>query len=273
MDAEVKLMGQALVEDVNTAQPAPETLAFWWMGQASYIYKGSAIVYVDPYLTPNPARRTPPLLAYEEVTHADLILCTHDHLDHIDPDTLPPIMKASPNAVLVVPNPHVERVVALGIPRNRVEGMRPHEMFSKKGVTVTALKAKHEFFDEVPDLGFPFLGYAVETNGYRFYHSGDTVPYEGLVPSLQELHLNALFLPINGRDAKRYRGNCLGNMTFQEAVDVAGEVRPSWAIPMHWDMFPGNQANPADFVEYLEAKYPGIRTWVGAAGERVVLDK
>ena len=271
--AEVKLTGKALIEDIAGARPPAGSIAFWWMGQASYVFKGSAVIYIDPYLTPNPHRRTPPLLDYDEVTNADLILCTHDHLDHIDPDTLDPISKASPRATIVVPRPHVEKIAGLGIPRERIAGMTHRDVFAKDGVIVTALKSKHEFFDEDPVLGFPYLGYVVETNGFRFYHSGDTIPYEGLATSLREMRPDALFLPINGRDAERYRRNCIGNCTFQESVDLAGEAEPAWAIPMHWDMFPGNQEDPQKFVDYLAAKFPGIKTWVGAAGERVVVSR
>jgi L-ascorbate 6-phosphate lactonase len=271
--AEVKLTGQALIEDINSARPDDGTVAFWWMGQGSFIYKGSSVIYFDPYLTPSPARQTPPVLKYGEVTNADLVLCTHDHLDHIDPDTLPPVMVASPRATLVVPKAHVRRVADLGIPEGRIVGINHMETVELDGVRVTAIKSKHESFDEVEGLGFPFLGYVVETNGTSFYHSGDTVPYEGLVTYLQDMMPDAVFLPINGRDAERYRRNCLGNMTFQEAVDIAGEVKPAWAIPHHYDMFRGNQEDPQKFVEFLSAKYPEIKTWVGPAGERVVIGR
>jgi L-ascorbate 6-phosphate lactonase len=269
--ADVKLSGNALVQEIDRTRPEKGSIAFWWMGQASYILKGDAVLYIDPFLTPGFGRQTPPLLKYEEAVNADLILCTHDHLDHIDPQTLPPVMAASPQAVLIVPRPHVRRVADLGIAPDRIVGLSHRETYTHNGVTVTALKAKHEFFEEDPVLGFPYLGYVVETNGCRFYHSGDTVPYEGLVPSLQELEPDVMFLPINGRDAKRYKSGCIGNLTFQEAVDLAGETQPAWAIPMHWDMFIGNQEDPQKFVDYLEAKYPGIKTWVGAAGERTII--
>ena len=42
-------------------------------------------------------------------------------------------------------------------------------------------------------------------------------------------------------DAKRYRQNCIGNMTYQEAADLAGEIDPQMVIPGHWDMFADNR--------------------------------
>ena len=52
------------------------------------------------------------------------------------------------------------------------------------------------------------------------------------------------------------------NMTFQEAVDLAGELLPGVVIPGHWDLFAHNSADPAEFADYLDAKYPGAVTCV-----------
>lgn len=133
---------------------------------------------------------------------------------------------------------------------------------------MTAVKAKHEFFDEGPD-GFPFLGYLIHGDGLTLYHSGDTLIYEGLLTTLRRRRLDVAFLPINGRDAERYRSGCIGNMTYQEAVDLAGELQVGLAVPAHWDMFASNSKDPAKFTEYLAVKYPAVRSWVGKAGERV----
>ena len=56
----------------------------------------------------------------------------------------------------------------------------------------------------------------------------------------------------------RYRRSCIGNMTFQEAADLAGELRPGLVIPGHWDMFADNPGDPEAFADYLDAKYGGL---------------
>src|SRR5262249_50247080 len=137
------------------------------------------------------------------------------------------------------------------------------------GGTLSAIKAKHEFFEEDPRLGFPYLGYVVALNGVTFYHSGDTVVYDGMLPTLQAWRLDVAFLPINGRDAERYRRHVIGNMTFQEAVVLAGELGVGLAVPAHYDMFPGNMEDPRKFADYLAAKFPQVPCWIGPAGRRV----
>ncbi len=59
------------------------------------------------------------------------------------------------------------------------------QVWPAESARVTAIKSKHERFDEVPGVGFPFLGYVVELNGVTLYHPGDTIVYEGLVSTLR----------------------------------------------------------------------------------------
>lgn len=267
--AEVALDGEALVAAIESATAVPGRGVFWWLGQHSIVLKlGTTTIFVDPYLSPDPARQTPPLFAPEEITNAEVVLCTHDHSDHIDPFALEGIVRASPGAVFVAPRPHRARMLDIGVPAGRLRVMLPGEEVRIGDLLVTAIKAKHEFFDEGPE-GFPYLGYVMDGNGVSCYHSGDTLVYDGLIGALRRWHFDAAFLPINGRDAVRYRSGCIGNMTYQEAVDLAGELDVALAVPTHWDMFAANSEDPAKFKDYLAAKFPGVRCWVGRAGEAV----
>src|SRR6185437_17042388 len=95
---------------------------FWWLGQHTFIVKaGSQVIYIDPFFAPWPARQTPVLLTPTEGKHADLVLITHGHGDHLDPETLPGIVEASPNALFVCPRPETERMLNEGkVPPERL---------------------------------------------------------------------------------------------------------------------------------------------------------
>ena len=72
-------------------------------------YEG-IVFYVDPCLsTPEGrtriARRA---MTATEATNADLLLCTHEHAAHMDPQTLPDMLKASPRAKVVLPKSTAE---------------------------------------------------------------------------------------------------------------------------------------------------------------------
>lgn len=274
--AEVALSGAKLVEEIDATQAPFGALAFWWLGQNGFAFKGGdTVVYTDLYLSdPDGGKRqTAPPLTPEEVSNAAVVACSHDHSDHLDPGAVPGIAKASLQATFVFPRAATQRMEALGVNAKRRVPLSHNETVRLGDLTITALKSKHEFFEEDAELGFPYLGFVYQLNGFTWYHAGDTVPWDGLAASLKAHRPDALFLPINGRDAERYRRNCLGNCTFQEAVDLAGAVGSPVAVPMHWDMFAANSEDPQRFIDYLQAKFPRIDTWVGRAGERVILSR
>ena len=246
------------------------------MGQHTFIVKaGGKVIYIDPWFADWSSRQTPSLLTPPEAKLADFALITHGHGDHLCPETLPHMALASPRCLFVSPKTEKARMLNEGkIPAGRLLTIDAGEAISVGGVKITAIKAKHETFDKHPTNGFPYLGYLVEAGGMRFYHAGDTIMYEGLLTTLQKwLPLDAAFLPINGRDAQRFRTGCMGNMTYQEAAELAGELKVGLAVPAHYDMFVGNQEDPQKFVDFLGAKYPGVKSWVGKAGERVQFGK
>ncbi len=77
------------VSDILNTQLQPDTIALWWLGQAGFVLRSAdAIVYLDPFLSDRPTRLIPPLFAAESGPPADLVLCTHEHWDHLDPHTL-----------------------------------------------------------------------------------------------------------------------------------------------------------------------------------------
>ena len=272
--AEIAQAHDALLSDIVNTETEPGQGAFWWMGQHTFIVKtGGKVFYLDPWFAPWESRQTPTLLNYSEAKHADFALVSHGHGDHLCPETLAAMVTTSPHALFVCPRTEMERMQREGnVPPERLRPLNAGESLDVHGVKITAIKSKHEFFDEHPSLGFPFLGYVVEAGGLTFYHSGDTIMYEGLLATLRQWpRFNALFLPINGQDAERFLSGCLGNMTYQEAAELAGELQADLAVPSHYDMFIGNQEDPSRFVRFLEAKYPAVKSWVGRAGERVAI--
>jgi len=262
-----------LMDDIRNTSVAEGQGAFWWLGQHTFIVKaGGTVIYIDPFFADWPSRQTPSLITPTEARHGSLVLVTHGHGDHLDPESLRGLVAASPDAQFVCPRTEAGRMAnEAGVSRERLNPVNAGETVEFPGVLVTAIKAKHESFGEDPTLGFPFLGYVVEVGGVTFYHAGDTIMYDGLLGTLRQWpHFDALFLPINGRDAERFQTRCFGNFTFQEAVELAGDLRPGLAVPAHYDMFIGNQEDHQKFVRFLEAKFPGIPSWVGPAGSRVL---
>ena len=264
-------IGQRLLADIQHRWIPENALGIWWLGQASFIVRGGGItIYVDPYLNPSPKRIVPPPLRPEQVTNADLVVCTHDHNDHIDPTALPGIAAASPHAKIMVPGVARDKLVGLGIPAQRIVVPSVDEPISFGPLTVTAIPAAHEDLDYSPDCGYPYVGYVLKLNGVTLYHAGDCTMYEGLIERLKVHRPEVVLLPINGHDWKRTHKGIIGNMTYREAADLAAEVGADLAIPMHYGMFPHNTEPPGHFVDYILDCYPTQKIKVMARYEGFV---
>ncbi len=234
------------------------TAAIWWLGQMGLLIKmGETVLCADYFASATPGRQIHPPIPAAEMTDIDLFLGSHDHLDHMDHEAWKVWAEKNPKAGFVFPKAHDRAVEADGVAEMNRIGMNDGESRQIGGVTIRAIAAAHEFLEQDPSTGlYPCLQYIIEGNGVCIYHAGDTLRYEGMMPKLREMgKIDAALLPINGRDAIRYRRNCIGNMTFQESADLAGELGIRLVLPGHWDMFADNPGNPEAFRDYLDAKY------------------
>ena len=251
---------EAFLQQVRETKTPYGTAALWWLGQMGlWVKMGETVLSIDYFADPRPGRQTPDWIPAVEVTGIDLFLGTHNHDDHIDHPSWRIWAKTCPEAKFVFPKLHAAEITADGISEDRQLGLTDGACVQYKDVTIHAIAAAHEFLDQDPETGlYPALQYIIEGNGVRLYHAGDTLRYEGMLGKLQSFGtFDVMMVPINGRDAERYLRNCIGNMTFQEAVDLAGELKPRLVIPGHWDMFAENSADPEDFADYVNIKYKG----------------
>jgi L-ascorbate metabolism protein UlaG (beta-lactamase superfamily) len=160
---------------------------------------------------------------------------------------------------------------SLGVPEQRIIALDEGLTHRENGLCISAVAAQHEFFDRDPDLGYPYLSFVVQVGGTTIYHSGDTLCYDGMIAKLSKWRYDLAFLPINGLDGERLARNCIGNMTYQEAVDLAGALRPRLTVPGHYGMYKDNTEDPSLFADYISCKYPDLAYWIGDHGEAVIL--
>ena len=117
--------------------------------------------------------------------------------------------------------------------RNNFVRMEPGVTWTEKGVSVTALPARHS--DPCA------IGFALEAEGRRILITGDTLLDLGWKIPERFLRPDFLFLPINGR------GN---NMNAADAASLAEAVGAKHAVPVHYGLL--DDCTPDAFV--CEAK-------------------
>jgi L-ascorbate 6-phosphate lactonase len=271
--------GVPLIKEINNTRIHDDTISFWNLGQAGILIKGreeDGLICIDPYLSNsieqvNPEtefkRAYPPVLSPDMLEDADAILITHEHDDHLDFATLREVGQSSENPVFVVPAPLVSMVQS-ETGNNNIAAAKVNESFQIKGFQITPVPAAHASYQVDLEGNHHYLGYCIEVNGVRLFHSGDTIVTPELIEKVKDFKPHVVFLPINGGDYFRSSREIVGNMSFREAVEFSNTVGADLIIPIHYDLFPNNRDNPAYFVDYLFTHYPNQKFHMMAPGER-----
>src|SRR5258707_879664 len=188
----------ALLGDIATARDRGAT-RLWWLGQSGFLLcaDGKTILF-DPYLSDSLTRKyehtdkphvrlTERVLAPERLTGVDVITCSHNHTDHLDPETLGALLAMNPQAMLLIPRANRPFVLdRLGKVEPRLALVDAGETVTVAGVEFTGIPAAHNTVERDEDGHCRFLGYVARLGGLTLYHSGDTIWHEGLEPALRQ---------------------------------------------------------------------------------------
>ena len=259
----VRTEGEALVVAIRP-RPADGSVRMWWLGQSGFAirYRDDCLL-IDPYLseslttkyagtdTPH-VRLHPRLVAPEDLARVPVTatLSTHHHTDHLDPDTIGPIVAALKSAgqPVHVVAPETWRELAAeraGVDASSIVGMDEGKTIQIGAFEVVAIASAHEAVEYDTRGRRKCLGYILRSSAATIYHSGDTLLYDGQAARLRPYAVDIALLPINGK---------VGNMSGADAARVAQSAGVKLVVPCHYDMFEFNTADPAaEFIPECEA--------------------
>ena len=212
-----------------------------WLGQGGFLIEADGVrVAVDPYLSQcvedaqGLTRLMPPPVSVHDL-RPDILVCTHDHLDHFDPVTVPQILNAFPACRLLGPESIRMKAAEIGIAAERYALLDRHHGWNRNGLRIQAIPAFHSD----PHA----IGLLIQKNTRTLYISGDTQYRDTIAPAILQLAAGGIIdcacVCINGR---------LGNMSSDDAAIMMQELRPALAIPMHYGLFSENTADPEAFI-------------------------
>jgi L-ascorbate 6-phosphate lactonase len=267
----------------TTAQLPAGSVALWWLGQAGFVVRSATMtILIDPFLTQIEGRTVAPPFAPEDCPPVDLILYTHEHLDHLDVPALKILAKNSGHPRIIAPLPILDQLLRAGVDQERLQGVQPGEELQIGEAKIYPLASFHgltfppvvySFGKEISDGLYRYLGYVVELNGVRLYHAGDTLIFDGLIEQLKGFNLDLALLPINGRSYFREQQNLIGNLDEREAADLAAAAGIKAVIPAHYEIFATNVGRPGFFVDYILEHHPELTCYVPSHGRRLVYVK
>lgn len=228
------------------------SLTLQYLGQAGFRieYDGHALL-IDPYLSYAVdrlegfppgfwTRAYPPPVRPYDLRDISLVLCSHDHLDHADPETLLGIADASPHCRFAGPRPTVALMQQIGIESERTVRLNTDHPIEWHGVQIVPVAAAHEDYDIDPEGYHRFLGYLLHCGGVTLYHAGDTVATPELSARLAREHVDIGLLPVNGADDDRRRQGIVGNMDVTAAAALTERHHFGLLVPMHYDLYLNN---------------------------------
>lgn len=110
-----------------------------------------------------------------------MILCTHTHPSHMDPGTLPQMLKASPRAKVVLAEEHRRTCLfhwhSVG---SHDSDLRVEYFKNGPYARVYSVPSAHPELNWTPLGGYPYLGYLIRSGAWTIYHAGGCQWYEGI---------------------------------------------------------------------------------------------
>ena len=213
-----------------------------WLGQAGLLFiKDGFKIMIDPYLSDSVEKINPASFRRQAVDESlfeikpDVIIFTHNHLDHYDPETVCRFISADTNIVVLSPASVWQEVRKIGGGNNYIQFNR-HTVWTENGIKFTAVKAEHS--DISP------IGVIIDDGDKKYYITGDTLFNEDIFADIPN-DIYALFLPVNGV------GN---NMNMADAKAFAEKIDPKVAVPVHCGMFDEIDMNEFDFEKKVVPK-------------------
>ena len=214
-----------------------------WLGQAGLLFEtGNKVIIVDPYLSdsvekiePQNKRRVKVDKSFLDIK-PDIIILTHNHLDHTDPETLSHYLKEDSGICTLASANAWSNVRKLFGGNNNYVQFNRHTRWTEGDVRFTAVMATHS--DEYA------IGFIMEAEGKKYYITGDTLYNEEIFNDLPN-DIDYVFLPINGR------GN---NMNFIDGKDFCERIG-AVAIPLHCGLFDSLDFNNFEYENKIVPEF------------------
>ncbi len=196
-----------------------------WLSQAGLLFtvNGKKIM-IDPYLSNSVVKINPANYRRTEVDQKvfdikpDIMIFTHNHLDHYDPETVPKFITKDTAITVLSPTSVWNEVRQIGGKNNYVNFNR-HTVWSEDGVSIRAVKAEHS--DPAA------IGVIISAEGKNLYITGDTLYNTDVLDDIKA-DIDFIFLPINGV------GN---NMNKIDAAAFAKKTGAKTVVPLHYGLF------------------------------------
>lgn len=214
-----------LISSSLNAQDMKTLEKITWYGQSAIkIEHDNKNIYIDPFQMP-------------EAGSASLVLITHSHQDHLSPEDL--MMVATKNTPIVCPESCAEQLKELGY--HNLTTVNPGNKVVVEGINIEAVPMYNIVKTNYHPKSNGWTGFILDIGEKRIYHAGDTER----IPEMKEVDCDIVMLPLG----QTYTMN-----SVEEAADAAIDTGAEIAIPIHYGLYEGTEADAQKFKQLLQGK-------------------
>ena len=222
---------------------APESgLRVTWLGHSTMLVEIDGVrVLTDPvwgertspWTWIGPRRWYPPPIALEALPDVDVVLISHDHMDHLDTPTIEAMRDW--DATFVTPLGVGAHLLYWGVPEARIVELDWWDRATVSGLEIVCTPARHASGRQLLDQNATlWAGYALLGAEHRVFFSGDT----GLFDALREIGRRLGPFDLTMIEVGAYHRSWPDwHLGPEQAVLAHRMVRGRTMLPVHWGLF------------------------------------
>lgn len=226
-----------------------------WLGHSAceIITDSGKIVLIDPWITGNPSCP----IKKEDIKHADLILVTHDHFDHLGTDI--PFIVNNTGATVIAQPELISKLQSVGVKAENTifgMGMNIGGKVEVAGIKVIMTEATHS-----SESGEPAGYIIILEDGKTIYHAGDTGIFSGMELLGKIYNIDIALLPI-------------GSVFVMDPLQASYSLtllKANKVVPIHYKTFPILVQNAQEFVSLAKKKAPEVKIELVEPGQEIVI--
>jgi len=212
---------------------------------SDFVYESLKDDYGDGF-----RRVAAPLFEPEEID-ADVLLCSHEHGDHLDLYALPGIMK-NPAATCYTNAESCKLLAETDIDAKKVRTIKVGDEIDFGEFRLHVVPCDHG------ELTPEAMGFLLDFGFTKIYYSGDTAYNLPVLQTAINAKPSVALLPINGM---------FGNLGAEEAAKLSSDLRAKICVPHHFWTFPLHGGDPMAAIEAFGRLAPDCKLMLSTPGK------
>ncbi len=182
------------------------------------------VIYIDPFKID------------KNYNDADIIFITHSHYDHYSIEDINKIKKE--DTIIVEPKDLLEKTLNDGFKKDSIITVEPNNKYIVQNINFTTIPA-YNLEKQFHPKENQWVGYIIQINNINYYIAGDT----DITDENRKVKCDIAFIPVGGTYT----------MNFNEAAQLANEISPKIAIPIHYGSIVGTNQDAINFAKLLKS--------------------